>query len=251
MCNAFASATASVAVRVNNSGSNFYYMPRSLILNLKKIMKNNILKFSLIVAVVAIIAVPALSYAQTLTRQLEVGSTGSDVQALQSFLAQDSSLYPQGLVTSYYGFLTKAAVSNFQSRNGISAVGRVGPVTLPVLNFQMSQGMNGGTATGGQAPVITSVSIFTNSSSATIEWNTNESAKGVVYYSSNPLILTEYINSVTVSNGNAAMTDMVYRTSQSVSIQNLNNNTTYYYMVYTTDQTGNVSVTWPSTFRTN
>jgi peptidoglycan hydrolase-like protein with peptidoglycan-binding domain len=213
-------------------------------------MKNNTLKFGLIVAVAAIMAVPALSYADTLTRQLEVGSTGSDVSALQTFLAQDSSLYPQGLVTSYYGFLTKAAVSNFQSRNGIPAVGRVGPATLPVLNFQMSQGMNGG-ATGAQAPIITSVSIGTNNNSATIGWNTNESSKGLVYYSASPLMLTEYINSVTVGNGNSAMTDANYRTSQNVSIQNLNDNTTYYYMVYTTDQTGNVSVTWPSTFRTN
>jgi len=35
-----------------------------------------------------------------------------------------------------------------------------------------------------------------------------------------------------------------------VSLQNLQPNTTYFYLIYTTDQKGNVSVTWPSTFQT-
>lgn len=213
----------------------------------------NTLKATTIAVAIIALSIPAATFAQTLSRQLEMGSTGSDVSALQTFLAQDNTLYPQGLVTSYYGFLTKAAVSNFQTRNGISAVGRVGPATLPVLNYQMSQGMNtsGGSSQNLQAPVITSVSINTNSSNASVSWNTNESATGIVYYSTSPLVLTEYFNSVGVSGGNSVMTDMNLRTSQNVSVQNLQNNTLYYYMIYTTDQSGNVSVTWPSTFRTN
>jgi len=62
--------------------------------------------------------------AATLTRQLELGMRGDDVSSLQTFLAQDVTIYPQGLVTGYFGSLTKSAVSNFQARNGISTVGR-------------------------------------------------------------------------------------------------------------------------------
>jgi phosphodiesterase/alkaline phosphatase D-like protein len=50
--------------------------------------------------------------------------------------------------------------------------------------------------------------------------------------------------------GSTAMTDTNFRNAQSVSLQNLQANTTYYYLIYTTDQTGNVSVTWPATFQT-
>ena len=174
-----------------------------------------------------------------------MGSRGSDVASLQTFLASDITLYPQGLVTSYFGFLTKSAVSNFQSRNGLPAVGRVGPMTLPVLNLQMA----GTVGNSASAPIISSVRVDTSRNSATVIWATNESAQGLVYYNTSPLSTYENVNSVTVS-GNTAMTDSNFRTSQSVSLQNLQANTTYYYLVYTTDQTGNVSVTWPTSFRT-
>src|SRR3989338_7152445 len=88
--------------------------------------------------VVVLFSAAVIAPAATLNRQLQVGMSGSDVSALQTFLAADVTLYPQGLVTGYFGNLTKAAVSNFQSRNGISPVGRVGPVTLAVLNAQMA-----------------------------------------------------------------------------------------------------------------
>ncbi len=188
---------------------------------------------------------PLLASADALNRQLEVGMTGSDVSALQTFLAADATLYPQGLVTGYFGFLTKAAVSNFQSRNGIAAVGRVGPVTLPILNLQM----NGGVANNEKAPLISSVSANPSVNSAVVSWNTNEFARGVVYYSTSPLTTYERTNSVDVS-GTTAMTDTNYRTSQNVSLTGLTANTTYYFLVYTTGQDGNVSVTWPSTFHT-
>jgi len=32
---------------------------------------------------------------------------------------------------------------------------------------------------------------------------------------------------------------------------NLQSDTVYYYLIYTTDQSGNVSVTWPASFHTN
>ena len=189
--------------------------------------------------------------ADALNRQLGLGMSGTDVSVLQKFLAQDNTIYPQGLVTGYFGMLTQAAVSNFQSRNGLESVGRVGPLTLPVLNLQIANGMVGGSSVVNSlsAPMITSVSTNSSSYTANVAWNTNEFARGVVYYSTSPLVTYEHTNSVDVS-GNSVMTDTNYKSSQNVSIQGLSPNTIYYYLIYTTDQQGNVSVTWPATFQT-
>lgn len=204
-------------------------------------------KFGVAAVTAAILVAPLFAQADVLNRQLQVGMSGTDISAMQTFLAQDSTIYPQGIVSGYFGFLTKAAVSNFQSRNGIDPVGRVGPVTLPVLNFQMASGMNNNTT----AAVITSVVVSAGRTTAGISWNTNEAAKGLVYYSSSPLMTTEQYNRVDVAGAFSAMTDTSLHTSQSISLANLQPNTTYYYMVYTTDLEGNVSVSWPSTFYTS
>lgn len=222
-------------------------------------MKNNYLKASSSLLwgigsatlALLVISIPLITNAQVLNRQLDLEMTGSDVTSLQTFLAKDATLYPQGLVTGYFGFLTKAAVSNFQSRNGIPAVGRVGPMTLPVLNLQMAQGMVQGPNYGSdKVAVITSVSVNSNDNDAVVSWNTDEPAKGVVYYNTNPLVITEQLRSVSVFNASTAMTDINFKNTQSVVVNNLSPKTTYYYMVHTTDQSGNVSVTWPGTFRT-
>lgn len=200
---------------------------------------------ALLITASLVAGIPLIASAETLNRQLEIGMRGSDVSTLQSFLAQDITLYPQGLVTGYFGFLTKAAVSNFQIRNGISAVGRVGPITLVALNLQMA----GGVSSGAKAPAITAYSTSASRNNVAVTWNTDENAKGVVYYSTSPLTLVENTNSANVS-GNTAMTDSNFRTSQNVGISGLSANTVYYYSVYATDQDGNVSMTWPATFQT-
>ena len=219
------------------------------IINSLKSTKSLIITLSLVTAALFVAIFPAVTNADVLYRQLQLGSRGADVSSLQTFLAEDNTIYPQGLVTGYFGSLTKSAVSNFQSRNGISNVGCVGPATLPVINEQMASGMNNSTI--GVAPIITSAGVTNISrTSATIYWNTNENAKGLVYYSRSPLSLVEHLNSVDVS-GNTAMTDTNYRTSQSLTLQNLQPNTTYYYLAYTTGLSGNVSITWPAAFTTS
>lgn len=218
---------------------------------MKKILSVGLIAMSLV-----IVGVPALASADTLYRQLEVGMRGADVGSLQTFLAEDPSLYPQGLVTSYFGFLTKAAVANFQSRNGIPAVGRVGPMTLPVINAQMN-GSVGNNYPGNQggdknAPVISNISVNTTNSEATINWNTSESASAIIYYSTSQITLTEGSarSSVNVS-GTSVLLHTDLRTSHSGTITGLQSNTTYNYVVYVRDANGNETVTWPTTFRTN
>jgi len=67
------------------------------------------------------------------------GSRGVQVAALQKFLAQDSALYPEQIVSGYFGALTELALKRFQERYGIaksgdSGYGFVGPKTRGKLN---------------------------------------------------------------------------------------------------------------------
>lgn len=218
-------------------------------INLSKLSTSFFLEIGIVVTALIFMIVPLLSHAATLDRELQVGMSGSDVSALQTFLAQDSTIYPQGLVTGYFGPLTFSAVSNFQSRNGIATVGRVGPITLSAINAQISGGMSGGGADV-YAPNIYNVNLNKNGNTVTVSWSTSESAKGVVYYSTNPLITYEYPHSVDIS-GNTAMTDTSFRNSQNVYISGLQANTTYFYSIYVTDASGNVSMTLPATFQSN
>jgi peptidoglycan hydrolase-like protein with peptidoglycan-binding domain len=84
----------------------------------------------------------AVSSGRIFTAVLTVGVSGSQVTSLQSYLANDPSLYPEGLVTGYFGDLTMRAVERFQCRYGIvcsgtpetTGYGVVGPQTRSKLN---------------------------------------------------------------------------------------------------------------------
>ncbi|MEN9342015.1 MAG: hypothetical protein RIQ54_271 [Candidatus Parcubacteria bacterium] len=65
-------------------------------------------------------------------RLLTIGSTGSDVSALQQRLTGEG-VY-RGPITGYYGTLTYTAVAQYQSLHGISPTGSVGPLTRAALN---------------------------------------------------------------------------------------------------------------------
>lgn len=69
-----------------------------------------------------------------LTRTLSLGISGDDITELQKLLAEDPDLYPEGLVTGYFGPLTERAVRRLQERFGIDQVGIVGPITRSTLN---------------------------------------------------------------------------------------------------------------------
>ncbi len=68
------------------------------------------------------------------TKTLQKGMSDPEVTTLQTVLKSDSSIYPEGLVTGYFGSLTEAAVKKFQAKYGIDQVGIVGPVTRAKLN---------------------------------------------------------------------------------------------------------------------
>ncbi len=215
-----------------------------------KLSKNIFTKVGVTALALGAFVLPAITLADTLTRELQVGSTGSDVSSLQTFLAADPSIYPQGLVTGYFGYLTKAAVTNFQARNGIATVGRVGPITMAAINAQMGSGSVVGYDR--QAPTIGQVGVSVSASSATLAWNTNENSSSLLYYSTAPVGFMEAgsNSSITVS-GTSVVSNLNQSTAHGVTLSGLTANTTYNYVVYVKDASGNESVTWPSSFKTN
>ena len=190
---------------------------------------------------------PLTADAALLYRQLQLGMRGGDVSDLQAFLATDVTIYPQGLVTGYFGFLTKAAVSNFQVRNGIANVGRVGPQTMAAINAQMG----GVSVLDKTAPTIGTVVISAINVGATFTWNTNENSSAIIYYSTSPISLIEASATSAVTVGGTSLlvhTDL--RSTHSASLTGLSANTTYYYVVYVRDGAGNESITMQNTFKT-
>lgn len=67
---------------------------------------------------------PSLGINHTLRKS----SRGNDVKLLQKFL-KVYGVYPEGLITGYFGPLTEAAVKKFQEKEAIDTVGIAGPKT--------------------------------------------------------------------------------------------------------------------------
>ncbi len=75
-----------------------------------------------------------------LTRSLYKGVSGDDVTQLQEFLKSDSEVYPEGIVSGYFGPLTERAIKKFQKKHGIESIGIVGPKTRKKLYELLEDG---------------------------------------------------------------------------------------------------------------
>ncbi|MFA6094691.1 MAG: peptidoglycan-binding domain-containing protein [Candidatus Paceibacterota bacterium] len=184
----------------------------------------------------------------TISSSLGLGSTGTNVNTLQSLLSTDRHVYPQALVTGYYGPLTQAAVTQFQIGYNISPVGVVGPVTLQKINSLILSG----SLVDVTAPQVTSLSIDDRTSnSVRFVLTTGETARAKIFYDTRPLVTTEATQAKTepfVSG--SVMEDASFDTSKSLRVQNLSSSMTYYYLVEVIDRSGNVSIASQGTFVT-
>ena len=207
-----------------------------------------------VLALLISVSLASHAYAyNTITSQLDLGETNNDVTSLQTFFAANAAIYPEGIVSGYFGKLTAASVARFQAANGLEQAGRVGPLTRDKINTLILAG--GWTTVDISGPAIYSVGQTITSTSATFVWNTNELASAKVFYNTSPIMMNEGdINSVGFgsTNGFVALNDNNARQAQQVIINGLQSNTVYYYVIVATDLKGNVSVWNPNTtFRTN
>ena len=150
-------------------------------------MKTHSFAIGIITFLIAVLAVPSTVFAlaninpgpscTALSRNLSVGSQGSDVSNLQRFLVAQN--YPGGgswMVTGYYGLATQVAVRNFQLLSNLSQTGSVDFSTRSAI-----QSHSCGTA------------FNTNTFSNTFT-NTNQFFNDGVFLSSTPGFVNQNVN---------------------------------------------------------
>jgi len=193
-----------------------------------------------------------------ITSSLDFGSTGSQVTELQTYLATNASIYPSGLVTGYFGPLTQAGVQRFQVAQGIvssgtpetTGYGRVGPMTMARINSLMG---SGGQTSWDTSPILSNPIVQYTNTTATFSWATDRPTQGQVYWNTSPLQFNEATGprQQPYVSGTLALDAGGMQTGHVVTVSNLQPNTTYYYLVRGVDNVGNMSMIWPSSFRTN
>ena len=85
-------------------------------------------------------------------RQLRKGMSGEDITTLQEILAADSDVYPEGLITGFFGSLTEKALKKFQKKHGIEQAGEVGPQTRARLHALLDEILDRGAGASGKIP---------------------------------------------------------------------------------------------------
>lgn len=87
----------------------------------------------------AIPALPAPAISAIFQTSLSLNSKGKNVERLQQILAQDKDIYPEGLVTGYFGAMTKKAIQRFQVKYDIASSGPGYGVLGPKTRAKMKE----------------------------------------------------------------------------------------------------------------
>lgn len=92
---------------------------------------------------VAVAKDKSAAFEAAFSRDLKLGSTGGDVSILQQFLT-NAGVYPEALVTSYFGPLTQKALIKFQQEQNLNpSSGYFGPLTKKrMLNIIRLRGVS-------------------------------------------------------------------------------------------------------------
>jgi peptidoglycan hydrolase-like protein with peptidoglycan-binding domain len=67
------------------------------------------------------------------------GMEGDDVEKIQELLATDSTIYPEGRVTGYFGPLTKEAIKRLQARHELEITGVIDDATHDLLESYLKE----------------------------------------------------------------------------------------------------------------
>lgn len=199
------------------------------------------------------------AHAATIDTQLDFGSRGQEVTDLQTYLSTNINWYPSGLVTGYFGSLTQGGVQKFQTSEGIvssgtpasTGYGRVGPTTMAHLNAAMNPG-NQQPSAFNTVPVLSTMAIQRNATSATFSWTTNEPTLGQIYWSTNSIQTDEATGpgQTPFISGTLATDGGIRTTVHSITVSNLQPNTMYHYAMRSIDAQGEMSVMLDNTFQT-
>jgi peptidoglycan hydrolase-like protein with peptidoglycan-binding domain len=101
-------------------------------------------------------SMPATSMTYDFTTDLTIGSTGSQVSALQQLLISKGYLTAVSAPTGYFGALTQSALAQWQASVGITpSVGYFGPKTRAFINAMSSTTTTTTTGTGTTTTVTT------------------------------------------------------------------------------------------------
>ena len=229
-----------------------HYKPnKTIMLNITKL--NRLYGLLGVLAVVLFFSFGIGQASAAIDRTMGPGSSGQSVSDLQVFLATDPAVYPEGLVTGFYGSLTTTAVQRFQTKYSIvvsgsvstTGYGRVGPVTLAkILEVQGDVIPTPNPSGDESAPIINlgGISTSVGSNSATIHWTTNEAARSRVMYGTIWPFL--YASAPSFS-------DSTVDTNSNVNLTGLTPNMMYYYILESIDASGNLQWTTAHSFKTN
>lgn len=83
------------------------------------------------------VSTPAVLGVQTtaggFTESLEYGVTNDDISYIQKLLATDPEIYPEAIVSGFFGPKTQEAIRKLQTRFNLDPVGVIGPATRTIL----------------------------------------------------------------------------------------------------------------------
>jgi len=178
---------------------------------------------------------------------LRVGSRNADVTTLQGFLASNKDIYPAGLVTGYFGGMTKNAVKKFQYAYDLSIDGIAGAMTKSKVNSVIMAGQG----IDIYSPAINNLTVLPVGRNVTLNFTSNEAVKATVFYDTSRIYWSETeVSYGTPFISGTGVVDNTFSTNKQITLSNLSSNTLYNYTILVTDQSGNFSVVWPSTFMT-
>lgn len=201
-------------------------------------------------AIVALFPVRAgAAYAEvTSANTLNVGSRGDAVTALQTFLASNPDIYPAGIVSGYYGPLTKEAVKQFQLHYDLDVDGIAGPMTKTKMNALIRANMG----LDVYAPVLSNVVVTNTGTTTHVSFSSNEPVKASVFYDTAGILLRNHslvFGAPNATAGGVVQVDATFGMNKSLALPNLAPNTNYNYVVMAVDASGNITLTWPKVFQ--
>lgn len=212
------------------------------------------------VATISLVFLAPTITSAAITSSLDLGARGPQVTELQTYLATNASIYPEGLITGYFGPLTQAAVQRFQAAQNIvssgspstTGYGRVGPMTIARLAVLMGSTPQNNVSWD-TVPVQSAISEQHTNTTVTFSWTTNEPTQGQVYWSTLPIQSDEATGprQTPYISGTLATDAGGLQTNHAVTVSNLQANTTYYYLVRSIDSAGNITMILPRSFQTN